>query len=323
MAEQVGQIPRGWSYNPSVWSDRLPILGLALVGVAIASYLAAYQLRLVRSVWEPFFGQGSVVILNSAVARLLPFPDALLGACAYLLDAVSGVIGGRDRWRTKPWVVILFGLAVGPLGAVSITLVILQPVLFGAWCSLCLTSACISLLMIGPAMDELLASLQYLRRVHRAGRSWRAAFWGAAEPLAAGTQRVPAPARAAPSRAPIWSLVGAAILGVWLMLAPTILEDAGPAAVSDRIVGPLVIAFAVIAVWDVTRPVRWLHLPLGLWLLAEPWLLGFGTASTVNSLVVGLLLLISLAFRGRLTDRFDGGWRALVGNQTELTARST
>ena len=73
--------------------------------------------------------------------------------------------------------VVVFGIAVGPLGAVSLLLVILQPVLFHAWCTLCLSSALVSVLMIGPAMDELLASLQVLVREHRAGRSvWRA-FW--------------------------------------------------------------------------------------------------------------------------------------------------
>ncbi len=77
-----------------------------------------------------------------------------------------------------PWIVILFGLAVGPLGAVSILLVILQPVLFDAWCTLCLASALISVLMIGPAMDEVLASLQHLKRVGDAGGSRRRAFWG-------------------------------------------------------------------------------------------------------------------------------------------------
>ena len=38
----------------------------------------------------------------------------------------------------------------------------------------------LALLMIGPAMDECLASLQFLVREHREGRSvWRA-FWGGA-----------------------------------------------------------------------------------------------------------------------------------------------
>lgn len=167
--------PPGWDYNPSTWRERLPIIGLAIAGAVIAGYLAAYQLGLFGTVWEPFFGNGSERILHSTISRLLPIPDAALGALGYLADAVSGAIGGRHRWRRMPWLVILFGLAVGPLGIVSITLVILQPVLFDAWCSLCLASALISLLMIGPAMDEVLASLQHLRRARRDGRStWRA-----------------------------------------------------------------------------------------------------------------------------------------------------
>lgn len=108
----------------------------------------------------------------------MPIPDAALGAFGYLLDAVTGVIGGRQRWRTMPWIVVIFGLAVGPLGLVSVMLVIFQPVLFDAWCTLCLASAVISLVMIGPAMDEFLASLQYLKRQHAHGRSLWHAFWG-------------------------------------------------------------------------------------------------------------------------------------------------
>jgi hypothetical protein len=170
--------PPGWSYNPSSWGERLPLVGLALGGFGVALYLALYQWDVFADVWEPFFGEGSRVILHSFVSRLLPVPDAALGALGYVLDAGSGVIGGTRRWRTMPWMVILFGLAVGPLGAVSILLVILQPVLFDAWCTLCLASAVVSILMIGPAMDEVLASLQYVRREHARGRSLWRVFWG-------------------------------------------------------------------------------------------------------------------------------------------------
>ena len=177
--------PPGWGYNPSSWGQRLPIVGLAMVGFGVALYLALSQWRVFDTVWEPFFGEGSRRILNSGVSRILPVPDAALGAFGYLVDAVTGVIGGRARWQRKPWVVIVFGLAVGPLGAVSILLVILQPVMFDAWCTLCLASAAVSVLMIGPAMDEFLASLQYVKREHASGRSvWRA-FWGKGETLSA------------------------------------------------------------------------------------------------------------------------------------------
>ncbi|MBW3589185.1 MAG: vitamin K epoxide reductase family protein [Actinobacteria bacterium] len=169
--------PKGWSYNPSSWPQRLPIVGLALIGTAVAAYLAAYQLRWIDTVWEPFFGNGSIRILNSKVSHILPIPDAALGAAGYFLDAVTGLIGSRDRWRSLPWMVVLFGIAVGPLGAISVLLVILQPVMFDAFCTLCLASAVISVLMIGPAMDEVLASLQYVKGEAARGSWWRA-FWG-------------------------------------------------------------------------------------------------------------------------------------------------
>jgi uncharacterized membrane protein len=152
-------IPAGWDYDPSAWwSQRMPIVAMALVGFVIAAYLALYQVGIVPTVWEPFFGEGSETILHSWVSKVLPVSDAALGAFGYLLDAVTGAIGGRRRWRTMPWIVVLFGVAVGPLGAVSILLVILQPVVFGTWCTLCLVTAAISVAMIGPAMDEVLAS---------------------------------------------------------------------------------------------------------------------------------------------------------------------
>lgn len=179
-ADDSSPVPPGWDYNPSTWAQRLPLVGVAIVGGAIACYLAAFQLGWVRDVWDPFFGDGSRRILTSGVSRLLPIPDAALGAFGYLLDALTGIIGGRTRWRTMPWIVILFGIAVGPLGATSVLLVILQPVAFGAWCTLCLSSAVISVLMIGPAMDEVLASVQHVVRRSREGdSSWRV-FWGQA-----------------------------------------------------------------------------------------------------------------------------------------------
>jgi len=177
MSEKEG-IPPGWSYNPAAWGQRMPIVGLAMVGFGIATYMALFQLKVFDTVWEPFFGNDSRKILTSSVSELLPIPDAALGAIGYIADALTGVIGGTRRWRTMPWIVIMFGLAVGPLGFISILLVILQPVMFDAWCTLCLCSAAISVIMIGPAMDEFMASLQYMRRVKDAKVSLWKAFWG-------------------------------------------------------------------------------------------------------------------------------------------------
>ena len=183
MSGKDRHIPPGWDYNPSAWGERIPIVILALAGVAVSTYLGLYQLDVLSSVWEPFFGDGSKTILTSSISHVLPIPDALLGAFAYLLDAVTGAIGGTRRWRKMPWMVVVFGLAVGPLGFVSIMLVVFQPVLLGAWCTLCLSSAVISVAMIGPAMDEMLASLQYMKRVHNHRLPFWRAFFGIETPL--------------------------------------------------------------------------------------------------------------------------------------------
>lgn len=177
MSKEEG-IPPGWSYNPATWSQRMPIVIAAMVGFAIATYLALFQLKVIDTVWEPFFGDGSRKILTSKTSQILPIPDAALGAIGYLVDALAGVIGGIRRWRTMPWIVIAFGLAVGPLGFISVLLVVLQPVMYDSWCTLCLATALISVVMIGPAMDEMLASLQYMKRVKDAKVSMWKAFWG-------------------------------------------------------------------------------------------------------------------------------------------------
>lgn len=174
--------PPGWSTNPSLWSQRLPIVALALVGGVAATWLALFQQGVVSTVWEPFFGDGTRrIVVESGFSRFFeawPIRDAGIGAIGYLIDAVTGVIGGTRRWRTMPWIVIVFGIFIGPFGAISVMLTIFQPVLYDSFCTLCLVSGAISLAMIGPAVDEVLASLQHLKRQHRRGRSVWAAFWG-------------------------------------------------------------------------------------------------------------------------------------------------
>jgi len=171
-------VPPGWSHNPSAWRTRVPVIVLALAGASVAGYLALFQLGWLRHVWEPWFGEGSRIILTSSVSRMLPIPDAALGFAGYACDAIAGMLGGSTRWRTAPWLVLVFGAIVGLLGAAGIVLVILQATVFHAWCTLCLTSAAISLTMVALALDEVLASLGHLTRVRAHGGSLWLALTG-------------------------------------------------------------------------------------------------------------------------------------------------
>lgn len=109
----------------------------------------------------------------------------------------------------------------------------------------------------------------------------------------------------------MWAQLGNALLGIWLMAAPAVLHYAGAASVNDRIVGPLAAACAIIALSEVTRPVRWVNVALGLWLIVAPWIWGAPYRGAVNDVVVGLLLALCALVRGTHTQRVGGGWASL------------
>jgi uncharacterized membrane protein len=174
-----------WDYNPSSWRQRIPICVLAGAAFVISVWMALYQWRLIGGVWDPVFGEQTVQVLDSGVShsmqRWFGIPDAALGALAYLGDVIFGLAGSTRRWQYRPWLVVLFGLDVIPLGGVSAILVIMQATVVGQWCFLCVITAAISLLLIWLAYDEVWSSLLYLRRVWRRTRStsllWMV-FWG-------------------------------------------------------------------------------------------------------------------------------------------------
>jgi hypothetical protein len=164
----------------SAWARRGPEVALALVGAAIATYLALYQWRVVPSLPDPLFGPGSASVLDSPIAHTLPIPDATLGVGTYLLEAVAGAGGGRERWRTQPWIVVGFGLLATGLGLVGLLLILAQALVVRAWCSLCLASAVISFILFTSMLSELAATLRYLGEVRATGRPLWSAFWGRA-----------------------------------------------------------------------------------------------------------------------------------------------
>lgn len=295
-------IPPGWSYNPSAWPQRAPVIALAFMSFLAARYMAGYQLDYIHSAWDPFFGDGTERVLTSSVSRAWPVSDAGLGALTYMLEVLMGLMGDQRRWRTMPWMVAGFGFVVVPLGVVSIALVILQPLAVGAWCSLCLFTAAAMLLMIPLSLDEIVAMIQFVARKKREGHSaWRV-FWLGGDLPDETPARHPARLETWRPSGMLWGFTGgwslwlSIAIGVWLMFAPAALGIGieQPAADSDHLAGALIIVVATISLAEVARPVRYLGVLLGLWLIAAPWFLTGATAvSRWNSALMGLLVVIS------------------------------
>lgn len=152
-------IPAG----PSAWRRRLPVVLLSLAGFAIAMTLTLFQADVLDSVWEPFFGDGSRQVLTSSVAQAIPIPDASLGAAAYLIEAVLELLGGPRRWHDHPWLVVLPGLVAAGLAVAAIGLIAAQIFIVKAFCTLCLGSAAVSLLVAALVAPEASAAVRRLR----------------------------------------------------------------------------------------------------------------------------------------------------------------
>lgn len=174
-----------WDYNPSAWSQRVPVAALAFVAFLLAAWMGAYQWKLVGSVWDPIFGEQTLNVLDSGPSERMKtwfgIPDGVLGAIAYLGDVIFAMAGSTRRWQFRPWLVIVFGIDVIPLGGVSAILVLIQAFVLGKYCFLCIVTAVISLILIYFAYDEVWSSLVYLRRVWRRTHDpvilWLV-FWG-------------------------------------------------------------------------------------------------------------------------------------------------
>lgn len=321
------ETPPGWAYNPSAWTQRVPIIALALVGLYVSRYLAAYQMEQIGHVWEPFFAgspddprNGTEEIITSSVSRAWPVPDAAVGAYTYMLEILTGLVGSRARWRTMPWLVVIFGLMIAPLGIVSITFVIIQPIVIGTWSTLALIGAAAMLVQIPYSLDELLATCQFMQRRRKAGKSLLRVF------LFGDTDEGP---RAEPhdefDRRPniilrdivqggvsmpptLWL---AAAIGAWLMCTRLTLGTEGTLASADHLVGALVLTVVAIAAAEVARLARFLLVPLGVGLLVAAPVYGDGPWQIGADVAAGLALIALAVPRGRIEGRY-GPWDRLV-----------
>lgn len=109
----------------------------------------------------------------------------------------------------------------------------------------------------------------------------------------------------------MWAQALAAAIGLWLYAAPGVLGYGDPAATSDRIVGPLVLSFSFVAMWEFVRGLRLANRPLALWLLAAPLVLGYPTDALVSGMLSGAAVLGLSFVRGKVEGRYGGGWAAV------------
>jgi hypothetical protein len=296
------------------------------VGLLVSRYLTAYQLGAIDNVWEPFFSgtndgkNGTEQIITSDVSKSWPVADAGVGAMTYALEILVGAIGSARRWRTMPWLVVLFGIMIVPLGAISIFFIVIQPIVIGTYSTLALIAAAAMVWQIPYSLDELVATYQFLRRRHQAGQPWLRVFFtgdtdeGADDRQIDDFEQSP---RAIVSEMLSggmtfpWTLMASLALGALLMLSPILFGwDSGVAA-TNHIVGAIVITVTVAALAPVARLARFLNVLLGIVLVFAPLVAGASWAGFAFSALCGLLLIALSIPRGTVCNNY-GNWDSFI-----------
>lgn len=299
------EVPPGWSFNPSDWKVRKITVFLALVAWFLARYLASYQLGYIQTIHDPFFGQGSIQVISSSLAKGFPVSDAGLGAFGYSLEFLLGLIGSSRRWKTMPWVTALFGMMVIPAGMISIILIISQPVLVGAWCGICLLIAFCMLVMILLTVPEMFATLQLLKRAKKKGRAWQV-FWQG--DLSSSLLQQKPICRNKTSEFGFtlpWNLLLLTCLGIWLICSPSVFHSLRPASDSNFIAGPLVVAFSIISCSEVVRNLRWVNAFIAGGLVFSTFFLkGFSEMGLVNQWLTSILIFVLAFPKGNRCERY-------------------
>ena len=87
------------------------------------------------------------------------------------------------------------------------------------------------------------------------------------------------------------ALIACTALGIWLMFSRMAFGTSGTLADSDHLLGALAVTVSVIALTEPARALRFLNLPMGLWIAASPFVLsGASGIAVLNNLVVGLAI---------------------------------
>lgn len=316
-------IPPGWTYNPSAWTQRIPVILLATICWFLARYMASYQLHYIHTIWDPFFGLGTQKVITSMISQEFPVPDAGLGALVYSLEAIMGAKGGVKRWHTMPWLVVIFGILVVPAGFVSILLIMIQPIAVGAWCGICLLTAVCMLIMLALSVDEVLAVLQFLNARKKEGQSvWRVFWYGSRYEVDGVDTRTPHLKNSSLSRNVAsmfwgitipWNLVLTALIGVWILFTPYVFHVTGVLADNIDVVGALVTTFSIIAFAEVIRPVRFINWILAFWLGFSSFILAgsFDPGMRVSNLVAAALVFVLTIPKGKVKEKY-GTWDAKI-----------
>lgn len=110
----------------------------------------------------------------------------------------------------------------------------------------------------------------------------------------------------------MWTGIVNIFLGLWLMISPSIFKMNELTANNNYIIGPLVITFSVISLWDINRQAIKVNILLGIWLLAALFILDFTKSiAFFSNGACGAFIILLSSIKRKAKENFGGGWKSL------------
>lgn len=110
----------------------------------------------------------------------------------------------------------------------------------------------------------------------------------------------------------MWAAIVNIIIGLFLMIVPALFRFEKAASDQYYIVAPVVITFAVTALWEVNRSARYFNIPFGAWLAISAFIFNFQSSEAKWVAVIsGLVIVLLSMVKGKIKGSYGGGWRSL------------
>jgi hypothetical protein len=113
----------------------------------------------------------------------------------------------------------------------------------------------------------------------------------------------------------MYKCMASAVFGLLLMAAPGAMDYGDPVASLHYTVGPLIVSFSIIGIWEPVRGARFVNLPLAAAVVAATPILTLELAPLAAALVAGIGSVLLSVQPNDIEGRYGGGWWMLVGRE--------
>lgn len=110
----------------------------------------------------------------------------------------------------------------------------------------------------------------------------------------------------------MWAAIINTLIGLWLTFTPAVFQLAGSRAYTNYIIGPLIITFAVIAMWEINYSIIRINILIAIVLVVMTFVAGEKTAVLYANIVSAVVIIPVSLMKRKIKGSYGGGWKSLL-----------